>query len=512
MKKRVATSLSVFLILLAGCGGDPQPGDQSLSADTSSQLDNQPEVQPPATNASTAPENPPVTDKNEDKPAADFTPGVFLGTTYRGDESKIELLADGKIRVSLNGKLLSAFSTYSWRVVGNEVVVGHDLDGSKLFLKIHNSDTLIDFANSNSEGMRKEIASNDQRTILSRAGSDTAPPDTSSNRMRTWQDASGQFSIKAVLLRVADDQAVLEGADKKELIVPLTKLSLADRQYIVENITHLTASANEQEVVFALVTLGAKGIRWKEGHVSEISLATLKLADAAVVYLNGLTNLTRIDLHNTQISDAGLTHLKGLTNLTRINLSNTQISDAGLMHLKGLTNLTRIDLSNTQIDGTGLQYLKELTNLEYISLWGSPITDAGLEYLKDLTNLRLLSIWGTPITDTGLAHLSGLTNLQTLALSKTKITDAGLGHLKGLSNLATLHIHITDFTDVGLEHLKGLTNLTSISLSTTKITDAGLVHLKGLTNLEGLDLLGTKVTDAAVTELKKALPNCKILH
>ena len=77
MKKRVATSLSVFLILLAGCGGDPQPGDQSLSADTSSQLDNQPEVQAPAANAATAPENPPVTDKNEDKPAADFTPGVF---------------------------------------------------------------------------------------------------------------------------------------------------------------------------------------------------------------------------------------------------------------------------------------------------------------------------------------------------------------------------------------------------------------------------------------------------
>ena len=426
MKKRVATSLSIFLILLAGCGGDPQPGDQSLSADTSSQLDNQPEVQAPAANAATAPETPPVIDKNEDKPAADFTSGVFLGTTYRGDESKIELLADGKVRVSLDGKLLSAFSTASWRVVGNEVVVGHDLDGSKLFLKIHNSDTLIEFANSNSEGMRKEIASNDQRTILSRAGSDTAPPDTSSNKMRTWQDASGQFSIKAVLLRVADDQAVLKGTDKKELIVPLTKLSLADRQYIVENITHLTGSANEQEVVLALVTLGAKRIRWKDGHVSEISLSTLKLADAAVVYL------------------------KGLTNLTRINLSNTQVSDAGLMHLKGLTNLTRVDLSNTQIDGTGLQYLKGLTNLEDISLWGSPITDAGLEYLKDLTNLRLLSIWGTPITDTGLAHLSGLTNLQTLALSKTKITDAGLGHLKGLSNLAKLYIHFTDITDVGL--------------------------------------------------------------
>ena len=366
MKKRVATSLSVFLILLAGCGGDPQPGDQSLSADTSSQLDNQPEVQAPATNASTAPENPPVTDKNEDKPAADFTPGVFLGTTYRGDESKIELLADGKVRVSLDGKLLSAFSTASWRVVGNEVVVGHDLDGSKLFLKIHNSDTLIEFANSNSEGMRKEIASNDQRTILSRAGSDTAPPDTSSNKMRTWQDASGQFSIKAVLLRVADDQAVLKGTDKKELIVPLTKLSLADRQYIVENITHLTGSANEQEVVFALVTLGAKRIRWKEGHVSEISLATLKLADAAVGYLNGLTNLQTLELGGTEITDTGLANLAGLTNLQALNLDGTKVTDAGLVHLKGLTNLESLALAGyTQITDAAITELKQaLPNLQ----------------------------------------------------------------------------------------------------------------------------------------------------
>ena len=216
MKKSLAALL--LLLLVVGCGESEQAQQQpSGESEQEAQQPNENIQQESTPDEATAPENPPVTDKNEDKPAADFTPGVFFGTTYRGDESKIELLADGKIRVSLNGKLLSAFSTASWRVVGNEVVVGHDLDGSKLFLKIHNSDTLIDFANSNSEGMRKEIASNDQRTILSRAGSDTAPPDTSSNKMRTWQDASGQFSIKAVLLRVADDQAVLKGTDKKEV-------------------------------------------------------------------------------------------------------------------------------------------------------------------------------------------------------------------------------------------------------------------------------------------------------
>ncbi len=100
-----------------------------------------------------------------------------------------------------------------------------------------------------------------------------------------------------------------------------------------------------------------------------------------------------------------------------------------------------------------------------------------------------------------------------LDLSGQDITDEQLAEkLKGLPNLKWLNLNNTKITDAGLVHLKGLTNLKVLWLEDTKITDAGLVHLKGLTNLKRLYLWNTKVTDAGVQELKKALPDCEIMH
>ena len=93
----------------------------------------------------------------------------------------------------------------------------------------------------------------------------------------------------------------------------------------------------------------------------------------------------------------------------------------------------------------------------------------------------------------------------------SRVTDEGLVDLKGLTNLQKLTLTATKITDAGLVHLKGMTNLDYLDLLETKVTDTGLVHLKGLNKLVSL-LLPAQVTDAAVTELKKALPNCKILH
>ena len=50
--------------------------------------------------------------------------------------------------------------------------------------------------------------------------------------LRTWKDSTGQFSIDAVFVRVTVDQVVLQRTDKKEISVPLAKLSVADRQYV----------------------------------------------------------------------------------------------------------------------------------------------------------------------------------------------------------------------------------------------------------------------------------------
>ena len=90
--------------------------------------------------------------------------------------------------------------------------------------------------------------------------------------------------------------------------------------------------------------------------------------------------------------------------------------------------------------------------------------------------------------------------------------DDGMEHLKELPSLQELYLSHTQVGDAGLEHLKGLTSLKWLRLSNTKVSNAGLEHLRGLTSLRELRLYDTQVTDAGIYELKKALPNCIIIH
>lgn len=59
--------------------------------------------------------------------------------------------------------------------------------------------------------------------------------------VRTWKDATGQFSIEAVFVRLQGDQVVLRRANKQEILVPLAKLSLPDQQYVRKLLPPVTA-------------------------------------------------------------------------------------------------------------------------------------------------------------------------------------------------------------------------------------------------------------------------------
>ncbi len=79
-------------------------------------------------------------------------------------------------------------------------------------------------------------------------------------------------------------------------------------------------------------------------------------------------------------------------------------------------------------------------------------------------------------------------------------------------NVHAVYLGDTQITDAELDQLKWLRDLEGPDLPDTQVTDAGLEHLQGLTRLEWLHLFGTQVTDAGVNDLKRALPNCNVLH
>jgi len=86
---------------------------------------------------------------------------------------------------------------------------------------------------------------------------------------------------------------------------------------------------------------------------------SLKVTDAGLVHLKGLTTLRSLNLGNTKATDAGLEHLRGLADLHKLILWDTWVTDAGLEHLNGLTNLQSLDLRKTQVTENGVKKLQQ---------------------------------------------------------------------------------------------------------------------------------------------------------
>jgi formylglycine-generating enzyme required for sulfatase activity len=69
-------------------------------------------------------------------------------------------------------------------------------------------------------------------------------PSNSKPARRTWKDLAGEFSVQADFVRVSGDKVVLQGIDKKEISLPLAKLSAVDQQYVKSRLTSVS-SANK---------------------------------------------------------------------------------------------------------------------------------------------------------------------------------------------------------------------------------------------------------------------------
>ncbi|MHB8866444.1 MAG: methyltransferase family protein [Pirellulaceae bacterium] len=60
-----------------------------------------------------------------------------------------------------------------------------------------------------------------------------------------------------------------------------------------------------------------------------------------------------------KITDAGLAELTGLSDLRELSLSDTSISDEGLKHIGGLSNLRWLEVTGTRVTRAGLNTLSE---------------------------------------------------------------------------------------------------------------------------------------------------------
>ena len=124
-----------------------------------------------------------------------------------------------------------------------------------------------------------------------------------------------------------------------------------------------------------------------------------------------------------------------------------------------------------------------------------------------------LDLTGVSLNESHLAAIGTLRFLRSLALPKTNLTDDGLKTVGKLPNLAFLSIGRTRISSDGLRHLKRLKNLKGLRIFGNKgVGDSGVAHLMGMKTLTVLQINNTAITKAGVQKLKRALPNCRIIH
>ncbi|HVX60874.1 MAG TPA: hypothetical protein VHC19_09735 [Pirellulales bacterium] len=116
-------------------------------------------------------------------------------------------------------------------------------------------------------------------------------------------------------------------------------------------------SSPEQPVITAIEQLGG-GVRRDKGFV------------------------VKVDLHNSRATAADLDQLKKLAHLDRLYLPPAA-DDAWLQHLQGLNELTKLDLQYTQVTDAGLMSLQNMPKLAQLYVNGSQVTPAGIDQLQN---------------------------------------------------------------------------------------------------------------------------------
>lgn len=230
--------------------------------------------------------------------------------------------------------------------------------------------------------------------------------------------------------------------------------------------------------------------------------------------LDAFVRVDTLDLSgNPRIDTAALKHLSHFQKLTSLDLALTNADSDCSVYLEGLPELTRIDVTGSAFRRSGYAGLEKCASLRELVALCNAITDEDLLEIGKIRQLVALECLTAGVTDVGLQHLARLDRLQVLSLESlnSSVTDRGIAHLATLRNLRELTLPNTDITNAAIPFIVQLKQLERLDLSGSNLDNEGLAPLKELRNLEYLDLRHTQVTSVAETVLAE-LPRLKELQ
>ncbi|KAI7867073.1 uncharacterized protein EV154DRAFT_571777 [Mucor mucedo] len=291
--------------------------------------------------------------------------------------------------------------------------------------------------------------------------------------------------------------------------------------------------------------------------ITKLSLRGCELiTDGAIRSLEGLKNLTYLDLNNCKVTDKGLKSLEKLPYLSYLNLSKTKITNTGIASMVGnakfkpelqmllldgctrvkscgilipivnefinliqlsfayttpgsiledqqLTNknirLEQLDINHTCFNDQDLiGTISQFKSLVELKLGGcEELTTRGLSFLpRELRNLRHIQFPNREHELDSVLHRYKDLPIEYLDLSGfLNITDEGAENIAFMKHLRYLNLNGTKVTDKGISQFENLIELDTLYLDRTLLTDVGLRKLQGLSKLETLSLSRTKITN-----------------
>lgn len=158
------------------------------------------------------------------------------------------------------------------------------------------------------------------------------------------------------------------------------------------------------------IPVGLKNLLGRD-HFDPVTIVWLsgdEFRDSDLICLEALPDLEEIWIKEP-ITDTALVHLQGMKKLEKVNLFGPGFSDAGLRKLRGLRELQSLTSHDARFTDEGLQELALHPKLKTLHLYSDdnqlPITDAGIQHLHELKNLEWLILETSNLSDEAVEEL-----------------------------------------------------------------------------------------------------------
>ncbi|MFI5380258.1 MAG: prolyl oligopeptidase family serine peptidase [Tepidisphaerales bacterium] len=151
---------------------------------------------------------------------------------------------------------------------------------------------------------------------------------------------------------------------------------------------------------------------------------------AAAKILAGFKRVPVLRVLPSQFTPDAMLALKTIPSITRLEFSDVKIADADLARIAGLSNVDELSLNSQPITSAGIRNLSAMWTLKKLYLKATKIDDGACQYLARMTSLRYLDVTDTHLTSDGIVQLKPLKSLVGLVLTHTDVSDAAQETLK----------------------------------------------------------------------------------